>query len=66
MILTREARHLYRALDARRREYSIWREKALGAGDFDRALDYQRKLLRLDRVLDKALTREFRREDKGL
>lgn len=66
MQLTNEAKALYRKLENYRRLVSGWRESATGAGLWPAVAEYQALLIRLDRICDKALNREFRREDKGI
>ena len=66
MTLTQQARNLYRAIDQKRKMYARWRETAYTMQDRAEAQRWQEALIRIDRIADKALTREFRREDKGL
>lgn len=66
MTLTEQARNLYKAIDQKRKMYTRWRETAYMMQDRAEALKWQNALIRIDRIADKALTREFRREDKGL
>ena len=66
MTLTQQARNLYKAIDQKRKMYARWRETAFLKQNYTEATYWQEALIRIDRIADKALTREFRREDKGL
>lgn len=66
MKLTNEANALYRKLNERRRLMAAWRDNARYAGAMDQVQGWQRRLIKLDRICDKALSRLFRREDQGL